>query len=143
VAEAYGDGTARLTPEENILFVNIPDDKLPAMLADPLFTKFKVNPGRGRYHQRLNTTAYSSAVQQLPGPQLFSNVQKGVPITVMAYQDTGVVCFAVASTKGWGFNSIQLHGLLLSEICNLHNEHGCSLRTRVYNPCSQPPNPRE
>jgi ferredoxin-nitrite reductase len=46
VAEAYGDGTARLTPEENILFVNIPNDKLPAMLADPLFTKFKVNPGR-------------------------------------------------------------------------------------------------
>lgn len=45
VADAYGDGTARLTPEENILFVNVPDDKLQAMLADPLFQKFKVNPG--------------------------------------------------------------------------------------------------
>jgi ferredoxin-nitrite reductase len=45
IADTYGDGTARLTPEENILFVNIPDDKLQAMLAEPLFQKFKVNPG--------------------------------------------------------------------------------------------------
>jgi ferredoxin-nitrite reductase len=46
VAETYGDGSVRLTPEENILFVNVPNEKLPTMLADPLFTKFKVNPGR-------------------------------------------------------------------------------------------------
>jgi ferredoxin-nitrite reductase len=46
VAETYGDGTARLTPEENILFVNVPDAQLPAMLAEPIFAKFKVNPGR-------------------------------------------------------------------------------------------------
>jgi ferredoxin-nitrite reductase len=45
VAETYGDGSVRLTCEENILFVNVPNDKLPEMLADPLFTKFKVNPG--------------------------------------------------------------------------------------------------
>lgn len=45
VAETYGDGTARLTPEENILFVNVPDLQLPAMLAEPIFAKFKVNPG--------------------------------------------------------------------------------------------------
>jgi ferredoxin-nitrite reductase len=41
----YGDGTARLTCEENILFVNVPNEKLPAMLAEPIFTRFKVNPG--------------------------------------------------------------------------------------------------
>jgi ferredoxin-nitrite reductase len=45
VAETYGDGTARLTPEENILFINVPDAQLPAMLAEPIFAKFKVNPG--------------------------------------------------------------------------------------------------
>lgn len=45
MAETYGDSSVRLTPEENILFVNVPNEKLPAMLADPLFTKFKVNPG--------------------------------------------------------------------------------------------------
>eukprot|EP00878_Enallax_costatus_P032413 GHUV01035619.1.p1 GENE.GHUV01035619.1~~GHUV01035619.1.p1 ORF type:complete len:454 (+),score=147.64 GHUV01035619.1:177-1538(+) len=45
VADTYGGSTARLTPEENILFVNIPDAKLQAMLTDPLFQKFKVNPG--------------------------------------------------------------------------------------------------
>lgn len=49
VAETYGDGTVRLTCEENILFVNVPNDKLPEMLADPLFTRFKVNPGRYSY----------------------------------------------------------------------------------------------
>lgn len=45
IADTYGDGTARLTPEENILFPNVPDDKLPAMLAEPIFQKYKVNPG--------------------------------------------------------------------------------------------------
>jgi len=45
IAEVYGDGTARLTCEENILFVNVPNDKLPAMLAEPIFQNFKVNPG--------------------------------------------------------------------------------------------------
>lgn len=46
IAETYGDGTTRLTCEENILFVNVPNDKLPAMLAEPIFQdKFKVNPG--------------------------------------------------------------------------------------------------
>lgn len=45
VAETYGDGTARLTCEENILWTNIPEAKLQAMLADPLFQRFKVNPG--------------------------------------------------------------------------------------------------
>lgn len=44
----YGDGTARLTCEENILFVNVPNDKLPAMLAEPIFKKFKVNPGKDK-----------------------------------------------------------------------------------------------
>jgi len=46
IAEVYGDRTARLTCEENILFVNVPNDKLPAMLAEPIFQKFKVNPGK-------------------------------------------------------------------------------------------------
>lgn len=45
MAEAYGDGTARLTCEENILFVNVPDASLAAMLAEPIFQKYKVHPG--------------------------------------------------------------------------------------------------
>ncbi|KXZ49557.1 hypothetical protein GPECTOR_20g411 [Gonium pectorale] len=45
VAEKYGDGTVRITCEENVIFVNVPDEKLPAMLAEPLFQRFKVNPG--------------------------------------------------------------------------------------------------
>ncbi len=45
MADKYGDGTVRITCEENVLFVNVPDDKLPAMLAEPLFQRFKVNPG--------------------------------------------------------------------------------------------------
>ncbi|GIL76708.1 hypothetical protein Vretimale_8819 [Volvox reticuliferus] len=45
IAETYGDGTVRITCEENVLFVNVPDAKLPDMLAEPLFQRFKVNPG--------------------------------------------------------------------------------------------------
>lgn len=45
IAETYGDGTVRLTCEENILFVNVPEAKLPEMLAEPVFLKYKVNPG--------------------------------------------------------------------------------------------------
>lgn len=45
VADKYGDGTVRITCEENVLFVNVPDAKLPAMLEEPLFKRFKVNPG--------------------------------------------------------------------------------------------------
>jgi ferredoxin-nitrite reductase len=45
VAEKYGDGTVRLTCEENILFVNVPEEKVPEMLTEPVFLKFKVNPG--------------------------------------------------------------------------------------------------
>lgn len=45
MADKYGDGTVRITCEENVLFVNVPDAKLPAMLEEPLFKRFKVNPG--------------------------------------------------------------------------------------------------
>lgn len=48
IADTYGDGTARLTCEENILFVNVRDEVLPAMLAEPVFQRFKVNPGAAR-----------------------------------------------------------------------------------------------
>ena len=43
--QTYGDSTLRVTVDENIVFVNIPKDKVDAMLAEPLFQKFKVNPG--------------------------------------------------------------------------------------------------
>ncbi|KAG2489125.1 hypothetical protein HYH03_012351 [Edaphochlamys debaryana] len=45
VAEKYGDGTVRITCEENVIFPNIPDAKVQAMLAEPLFQRFKVFPG--------------------------------------------------------------------------------------------------
>lgn len=38
----------RLTCEENLLFPNIPEANLQAMLAEPLFLKYKVNPGEHR-----------------------------------------------------------------------------------------------
>jgi len=45
ISELYGDGSVRLTCEENVLFPNIPNDKVPKMLEEPLFQKFKVFPG--------------------------------------------------------------------------------------------------
>jgi len=45
IADKYGDGTVRLTCEENALFPNVPEAALEAMLQEPFFLKFKVNPG--------------------------------------------------------------------------------------------------
>lgn len=40
----YGDGTARLTVEQNILFPNIPNERLEALKQDPLCQKYKLEP---------------------------------------------------------------------------------------------------
>jgi ferredoxin-nitrite reductase len=45
LAETYGDGTMRLTVEENVLFPFIPNDKLGAFLAEPIFQKYLVDAG--------------------------------------------------------------------------------------------------
>lgn len=45
IADAYGDGSVRLTCEENIIFVNVPNDKVEAMLAEPLFQRLPVSCG--------------------------------------------------------------------------------------------------
>ncbi|QUS61158.1 ferredoxin--nitrite reductase [Synechocystis sp. PCC 7338] len=44
LADSYGNGEVRLTVEQNLILVNVPDDKLEALLAEPLLTKFKVDP---------------------------------------------------------------------------------------------------
>jgi ferredoxin-nitrite reductase len=43
IADKYGDGTARVTVEENILFPNIPEANLEAMQKEPIFQKYKIN----------------------------------------------------------------------------------------------------
>jgi dissimilatory sulfite reductase (desulfoviridin) alpha/beta subunit len=59
IAETYGDGTTRLTCEENILFVNVPNEKLPAMLAEPIFQdKFKVNPGGWQWRDQVDNVRW-------------------------------------------------------------------------------------
>ena len=40
----YGDGTLRLCVEQDVLFPNIPEDKLEAFQADLLFQRFSLNP---------------------------------------------------------------------------------------------------
>ncbi|MBJ7899544.1 MAG: ferredoxin--nitrite reductase [Cyanobacteria bacterium RI_101] len=44
LAETYGSGEVRLTVEQNVILINIPDDKLAALLQEPLLTKFGVDP---------------------------------------------------------------------------------------------------
>lgn len=46
IAEKYGSGEIRLTVEQNVIFANIPDDKIEAMLREPLLQKFTPFPGR-------------------------------------------------------------------------------------------------
>lgn len=45
VAEKYGDGTMRLTVEQDVIFPNVPQSNLDAMQQEPLFQRFKINPG--------------------------------------------------------------------------------------------------
>ena len=41
----YGDGTVRLTVEQDVLFPFIPNDKVEELQKEPIFQKYKINPG--------------------------------------------------------------------------------------------------
>lgn len=45
LAEVYGSSEMRLTVEQNIIFVNVPDSRVEALLQEPLLQKFRVAPG--------------------------------------------------------------------------------------------------
>ena len=45
MAEQYGDGTVRLTVEENVVIPNVPEANLAALQAHPLFQRFHINGG--------------------------------------------------------------------------------------------------
>ncbi|HEY9891228.1 MAG TPA: ferredoxin--nitrite reductase [Candidatus Sericytochromatia bacterium] len=44
MAEVYGSGELRLTVEQNLIIINIPDSRLDALLEEPLLQRFSVNP---------------------------------------------------------------------------------------------------
>lgn len=44
-AEKHGDGTVRLTVEENIVVPNVPEASLAALQAEPIFQRFLINAG--------------------------------------------------------------------------------------------------
>ncbi|PRW21087.1 ferredoxin--nitrite reductase [Chlorella sorokiniana] len=44
-ADTYGDGSVRLTVEENVIVPNVPQERLAALQADPLFQRFPVQGG--------------------------------------------------------------------------------------------------
>lgn len=41
----YGDGSVRLTVEENVILPGVPEAKLVALQADPLFQRFPIHGG--------------------------------------------------------------------------------------------------
>lgn len=45
VADKYGDGTLRLTVEENVIIPNVPEEKLAALQAEPIFQRFPIHGG--------------------------------------------------------------------------------------------------
>jgi ferredoxin-nitrite reductase len=45
IAEVYGDGEMRLTVEQNVILVNVPDSRLELLLEEPLLQRFSPNPG--------------------------------------------------------------------------------------------------
>ena len=44
LAETYGDGNLRTTNSQNILLINIPNEKVPQVSASPLLQKFSIEP---------------------------------------------------------------------------------------------------
>lgn len=44
LAIAYGSGEVRLTVEQNLILINVPDGKLETLLTEPLLAKFKIDP---------------------------------------------------------------------------------------------------
>jgi ferredoxin-nitrite reductase len=47
LAETYGDGTIRITCEENVIFANVPEAMVAGLTSEPLLVeKFKFNPGK-------------------------------------------------------------------------------------------------
>eukprot|EP00186_Timspurckia_oligopyrenoides_P002813 CAMPEP_0182444740 /NCGR_PEP_ID=MMETSP1172-20130603/3097_1 /TAXON_ID=708627 /ORGANISM="Timspurckia oligopyrenoides, Strain CCMP3278" /LENGTH=580 /DNA_ID=CAMNT_0024640369 /DNA_START=122 /DNA_END=1864 /DNA_ORIENTATION=+ len=46
IAKEYGDGTVRVTVAQDMLFPNIKNENVEAMLKEPFFEKFKVAPGK-------------------------------------------------------------------------------------------------
>lgn len=64
-AEAYGEGTVRCTVDENVVFPNVPVDRVDAMLAEPLFERFVV-PSR-EFAPMLTTALVSCTGAQFCG----------------------------------------------------------------------------
>lgn len=44
IAEVYGSGEIRLTVEQNVIIPNVPDQNLEALLSEPIFEKFTLEP---------------------------------------------------------------------------------------------------
>lgn len=46
LADKYSAGEMRVTVEQNVLFPNVPNERVAELVAEPLLAKFKVRPGR-------------------------------------------------------------------------------------------------
>lgn len=46
VADKYSNGEVRLTVEQNVIFPNIPNERIEEMSNEPLFSRFLIRPGR-------------------------------------------------------------------------------------------------
>ncbi len=45
LSEAYGNSEVRITPQQNMIIVNVPKNKLDALLEEPLLAQLSTNPG--------------------------------------------------------------------------------------------------
>lgn len=55
LARSYGSGEIRLTPDQNAVLVNVPDERLEALRAEEVFARFPIDPGP--FHRGLVTCA--------------------------------------------------------------------------------------
>jgi len=109
LAETYGDGTVRLSPDQNFVLSGVPEDRLDALLAESLLEKYSPFPGpftRGvvtctgsefcRYavvetKERAYRWARYLDEQLAPAAAPQSGAGRPVPVSLGARPDAGVI----------------------------------------------------
>ena len=86
LAETYGDGTVRLTCEENVLLVNVPESKLEALRAEPLLKRFQLDPGT------LTKGMVTCTGSQFCGFALTETKNKAISVRKRASLDSSRIC---------------------------------------------------
>ena len=113
----YGDGTVRLTVEQDVLFPFIPNDKVEALRKEPIFQKYKIDPGnleRGL----VSCTGAQVRAPAFPTPSLQDCRQSGASEYAVLVPDTCSAALCLAAGCCLVGTHRQLRGAALGYMCD-------------------------